>query len=165
MSKHFLVHRGSFNQACSSEYLLCGAFFLPAFGGCYWKPWLQALIVYFVLPFSWRPSHDNAVGMTDKAGQKFHRSSANCQDDGWVTQQIILRFVKQKHVTMLLFSIMNHLHSILQTKISLLVKSNTIWRKCNAARIKRHEHNEETWINISSEMLNVSIKCCFPTIS
>lgn len=49
----------------------------PAFGGCYWKPWLQALIVYFVLPFfSWRPSHDNAVGMTDKAGQKFHRSTA-----------------------------------------------------------------------------------------
>lgn len=52
-------------------------FFPPVFGGCYWKPWLQALIVYFVLPFfSWRPSHDNAVGMTDKAGQKFHRSTA-----------------------------------------------------------------------------------------
>ncbi|KAG7230589.1 hypothetical protein INR49_025306, partial [Caranx melampygus] len=29
-----------------------------------------------------RPSHDSAVGMTDKAGQKFHRSSAYCQDDG-----------------------------------------------------------------------------------
>lgn len=75
----------------SSEYRLCG------FGGCYWKPWLQALIffyVYFILPpfffFFWRPSHDNAVGITDQAGQKFHRSTAYCQGDGQVTQKISL---------------------------------------------------------------------------
>ena len=69
----------------------------PAFGGCYWKPWLPALIVYFVLPFFvWRPSHDSAVGVADKAGRRFHRSSAYCQDDRWVTQRIIIEFVKQR---------------------------------------------------------------------
>lgn len=49
----------------------------------------------FCPPFFFkRPSHDSAVGMTDKAGQKFHRSSAYYQDDGQVTQQIVTGFVK-----------------------------------------------------------------------
>lgn len=49
MSNHFLVLKGPFNQACSSASY--GFVFFPAFGGCYWKAWLLALIVYFVLPF------------------------------------------------------------------------------------------------------------------
>lgn len=70
----FGAYRGSFNQEHSNT--------PSVFGGCYCKPWLQALVVYFVLPFSWRPSHDNAVGTTDKAGQKFHRRTTSYQDNG-----------------------------------------------------------------------------------
>lgn len=55
----------------------------PTFAACYWKPWLQALWLFILSSlFLRRPSHDKAVGMRDKAGQKFHRRTANCQDDG-----------------------------------------------------------------------------------
>lgn len=47
----FLVHRGSFNQAYSSEYLLCG-FFFSYFCRLLLETLVAgSLIVYFVLPF------------------------------------------------------------------------------------------------------------------
>lgn len=84
MSRHVLVHRGSLLQACLGANTV--VVFLAAFGGGYRKPWLEAWTVYFVLLFSWRPSHDKAVGMAANAGQEFQRSSADCQDDGRVTR-------------------------------------------------------------------------------
>lgn len=47
---------------------------------------MEAPIVYSVLPFSRRPSHDNTAGVAGKAGQEFHRSPAHRQDDGWMSQ-------------------------------------------------------------------------------
>lgn len=46
-------------HACKRQWIppLWGFFFPPAFGGCYWKPWLQGLIVYFVLPSFSRDLH------------------------------------------------------------------------------------------------------------
>lgn len=76
----------------------------PAFGGCYWKPWLQALIVYFVLPFFRGDLHMTMllVWQTKQARNSIG-APPNYQDDQWATPQITARFVKQKHVKMLLF--------------------------------------------------------------
>lgn len=67
---------------------------------------LGCMLWLFILSslFLWKPSHDNAVGTTDKADQKFHRRTASCQDDGWLAQQISVGLVKQKHVATLLFA-------------------------------------------------------------
>lgn len=88
MSKRFLVHRGSLSRACLEATVNTSLLSLSRslFGGCYWKLWLEAPIVYSVLPFSRRPSHDNTAGVAGKAGQEFHRSPAHRQDDGWMSQ-------------------------------------------------------------------------------